>query len=734
MSITAVPPGKKHRKKNKKAQKALKPQWSTYKRIAWLLPVFALFFLILLIRIFWLQVIDAKELQQKALSQWTRPTTVTAERGMIIDCNGQTLAKDGPVYKIVIWPNSISESDRVRVATELSRVLDLNYEKVLERVSSKKLREFILKRQVSKEACDEIRSLQLGGGVGISPDTKRYYPFGTLLSQTIGFTSTDGTGQSGLELTYNKYLTGKDGERIAETDSRGNQIADSMIQEFPPTDGSTLKLTVDANIQSYLENALTEAVQVNNAKNAQGIIMDVNTGAIVAISTKPDYDPNSPPRDDMQMLAELSRNRIVTDAYEPGSTFKILTLAAALDSGSTHLEDSFYCNGGYIVNGERIKCWKHAGHGSQNLTRATENSCNCCFMKLALTMGTEKFYDYLYAFGLGQSTGSGLVGESEGIVTHQKYVTQNDLARIGFGQSIAVTPIQLASAVCAAINGGELHTPYIVDEIISASGETVFKADTSPVRRVISAESSAYVRQILQSVVDNGTGKNAKLANYTVGGKTGTAQKYDEYGRVSSGNYICSFIGFAPADEPRYLCLILVDEPRVSSIFGSTVAAPFVRRVLENVLTLKEVPGLTPETSYQTVQLPDLVGMSAADASALLAQYGLEGIFECDAVVTMQVPAAGQSVVIGSSVLLYTGLEGVNTAEPTAEPYYVTMPSLIGKTALQAHDELKQLGLTMIADPADPFGYVIGQSIYAGTQVEFGSSVTVYFGYSTTGG
>ena len=362
MSITAVPPGKKHRKKNKKAQKALKPQWSTYKRIAWLLPVFALFFLALLIRIFWLQVIDAKELQQKALSQWTRPTTVTAERGMIIDCNGQTLAKDGPVYKIVIWPNSISESDRVRVATELSRVLDLNYEKVLERVSSKKLREFILKRQVSKEACDEIRSLQLGGGVGISPDTKRYYPFGTLLSQTIGFTSTDGTGQSGLELTYNKYLTGKDGERIAETDSRGNQIADSMIQEFPPTDGSTLKLTVDANIQSYLENALAEAVQVNNAKNAQGIIMDVNTGAIVAISTKPDYDPNSPPRDDMQMLAELSRNRIVTDAYEPGSTFKILTLAAALDSGSTHLEDSFYCNGGYIVNGERIKCWKHAGH------------------------------------------------------------------------------------------------------------------------------------------------------------------------------------------------------------------------------------------------------------------------------------------------------------------------------------------------------------------------------------
>lgn len=213
----------------------------------------------------------------------------------------------------------------------------------------------------------------------------------------------------------------------------------------------------------------------------------------------------------MQMLAELSRNRIVTDAYEPGSTFKILTLAAALDSGSTHLEDSFYCNGGYIVNGERIKCWKHAGHGSQNLTRATENSCNCCFMKLALTMGTEKFYDYLYAFGLGQSTGSGLVGESEGIVTHQKYVTQNDLARIGFGQSIAVTPIQLASAVCAAINGGELHTPYIVDEIISASGETVFKADTSPVRRVISAESSAYVRQILQSVVDNGTGKTQSL-------------------------------------------------------------------------------------------------------------------------------------------------------------------------------------------------------------------------------
>ena len=256
-------------------------------------------------------------------------------------------------------------------------------------------------------------------------------------------------------------------------------------------------------------------------------------------------------------MNQLSRNRIAADVYEPGSTFKIITLSAALDSGAVTKNSSFFCPGSSTVNGESIHCWRHAGHGSQDLTEAAENSCNCAFMNMALSMGKEKFYDYLYAFGLGSSTGSGLIGEASGIVTHEKYITDNDLARIGFGQSIAVTPLQLCSAVCAAVNGGELHRPYIIDRIVDDKGATVFSADTTPIRRVISESASKQVREILQSVVDNGTGRNCKIEGYAVGGKTGTAQKYDEYGRVDQGRYICSFIGFAPANDPRFVCLIL---------------------------------------------------------------------------------------------------------------------------------------------------------------------------------
>ena len=694
-------------------------------RIVSMLILFAVAFVALIGRIFYLQILQGPELQQKALSQWTRTTALTAARGEILDCNGKVLATTGTVYKILLWPRSIADNDKERVARELSEVLDLDYETVLSRAKSETLREVVLKRQVDAATKEKVEQLKLGSGVGIANDSKRYYPYGTLLSQVIGFTNRDNEGQSGLELTYDKYLAGNDGKLISEIDSSGNVLLDGVTEYIQPEDGSKLILTIDNVFQSYLENALEEALSINNASNAQGIIMDVNTGAIKAISTKPDYDPNDPPRSDLELLASLSKNRIVTDSYEPGSTFKILTLASALDSGNATLDSSFFCNGGYIVNGERIKCWRHAGHGTQNLTVATENSCNCCFMNLALRMGTEQFYDYLYAFGLGQTTGSGLIGESAGIVTHQKYVTDNDLARIGFGQSIAVTPIQLATAVSAAVNGGELHTPYIVDRIVSSSGETVFSADITPVRRVIKSETSALVRQILQSVVDNGTGRNAKIEGYFVGGKTGTAQKYDEHGNVSAGGYICSFIGFAPADDPKYVCLILVDEPRVSSIFGSTVAAPFVRRVLSQILPYS---GILPSHESETVTLPDLTGMTTEEACAALAEIGLEGIYECEEAVTLQVPAAGQSVCVGSSVLLYTGYEGVNNEEED-EPYYVTMPNLMDMTVLQAHDTLESMGLHMASDPSDPFGVVIAQGVYAGEPVEYGSTVTIYFGY-----
>lgn len=695
------------------------------KRIAFLETALLLAFIIVIIDIFCIMVVLGPERLEVAVQQWTRTSTITANRGQIVDCNGKVLATTGAVYKILLWPKNITSGSEERVARELSDALDLDFDYVYKCATNKTRSEFVIKRQVDSKTVSNVRSLKLSG-VGIANDSKRYYPYGTLLSQVIGFTTRDNVGQSGLELKYDKYLTGSDGKLISETDSSGNPLAYGYTQYEDPIDGAKIVLTVDQVFQSYLENALEEALSVNNASSAQGIILDVNTGAIKAISTKPDYDPNDPPRNDLEQLAELSRNRLVTDVYEPGSTFKILTLAAAIDSGNADLNSTFFCNGGYIVNGERIKCWKHAGHGSQDLTKATENSCNCCFMQLALRMGVSEFYDYLYAFGLGQKTGDIFDGESSGIVTNEKYVTENDLARIGFGQSVAVTPVQLAAAVSAAVNGGYLYSPYIVEQVVSSDGTVIEQSDPSPVRQVISGETSATVRQILQSVVDNGTGRNAKIEGYYVGGKTGTAQKYDEYGRVSAGSYICSFIGFAPADDPQYLCLILVDEPHVGSIFGSTVAAPFVRRVLSEILPYS---GIQPSHLSETVTVPNVLGLTTEEANKELAKVGLIGFYECADEVTLQLPAAGETVVKGSSVLLYTGSDDVNIDnEPVIAPLMVEMPDLIDMTAVQAYNALTALGLNMVCSPEDPHGVVLGQSIYAGTMVEYGSSVTLYFG------
>lgn len=711
---------------NTKEERTPKKKKTRYgKRIAFLETALLLAFIIVIIDIFCIMVVLGPERLEVAVQQWTRTSTITANRGQIVDCNGKVLATTGAVYKILLWPKNITSGSEERVARELSDALDLDFDYVYKCATNKTRSEFVIKRQVDSKTVSNVRSLKLSG-VGIANDSKRYYPYGTLLSQVIGFTTRDNVGQSGLELKYDKYLTGSDGKLISETDSSGNPLAYGYTQYEDPIDGAKIVLTVDQVFQSYLENALEEALSVNNASSAQGIILDVNTGAIKAISTKPDYDPNDPPRNDLEQLAELSRNRLVTDVYEPGSTFKILTLAAAIDSGNADLNSTFFCNGGYIVNGERIKCWKHAGHGSQDLTKATENSCNCCFMQLALRMGVSEFYDYLYAFGLGQKTGDIFDGESSGIVTNEKYVTENDLARIGFGQSVAVTPVQLAAAVSAAVNGGYLYSPYIVGQVVSSDGTVIEQADPSPVRQVISGETSATVRQILQSVVDNGTGRNAKIEGYYVGGKTGTAQKYDEYGRVSAGSYICSFIGFAPADDPQYLCLILVDEPHVGSIFGSTVAAPFVRRVLSEILPYS---GIQPSHLSETVTVPNVLGLTTEEANKELAKVGLIGFYECADEVTLQLPAAGETVVKGSSVLLYTGSDDVNVDnEPVIAPLMVEMPDLMDMTAVQAYNALTALGLNMVCSPEDPHGVVLGQSIYAGTMVEYGSSVTLYFG------
>lgn len=696
------------------------------KRLKIALLIMGVIYLLLIVRLADIQLFQNEELENKAESQQTKDTMLSAARGMILDSTGVVLARNGTAYKVVLWPNNINAAERERVATELAELLDMDYAKVLEKVSNTKQQEIILARRVERETVDAIAALKLGNGVGTAIDTKRYYTNGRLFSQLLGFTTVDNVGQAGLEQELNEYLAGTDGEMVTETDSKGNPLAYGVQEIIEATDGCDVTLTANAVIQGMLEKACAEALEVNNALAVQGIIMNCKTGALVALTTQPDYDPNDPPRDDMKLLNSLMRNRVATDAYEPGSTFKLITLAAALDSNSVTMDSTFYCPGYVYVGSDRIRCWKSGGHGSITLTEAVEHSCNVAFVNMALSMGAETFYDYIYSFGFGSSTNSGIPGESSGIVMNQKYVKDATLARIGFGQSIAVTPLQLCAAVCAEVNGGLLMQPYIVDKITNPDGTVVLDNEPVVVRRVISEETSALIRQIGEEVVANGSGKNAAIPGYRVGGKTGTAQKYDEEtGKVAQGKLIASFVGFAPADDPEYVCLILVDEPQVGTIFGSTVAAPFVKQVMEEML---RYAGYLPEENDDSATVPDVTGMTITEAKKALEDAGLEATFQSDAsqTVVTQVPCAGTTVMKSSGVLLYTEVMELDT--DTDDGYSkVKVPDVIGMTRLQAHDALEAKGLEILIDPPDQQGDAIRQSPEAGTEVDPGTQVLVEF-------
>ena len=691
------------------------------------LVLIAFLFVVLIGRLFYLQVVQSQELQDRALSQWTRDTSLSAARGSIQDTTGVVLAQSGTAYKVVIWPNNIDADERTRIATELSELLEMDYATVLGKVADTNKQEIVLARRVERETVDQITARKLGIGVGTAIDVKRYYPSGDLFSQLLGFTTVDGVGQSGLEQKYDKYLAGENGRMITETDRKGNALAYGTQEVIEPVDGYNLILTVDSVYQAALEQACAEALEVNKASTVQGILMNCRTAAVLALTTQPDYDPNSPPRHDAALLSSVTRNRVVADAYEPGSTFKLITLAAALDSGAIDETFSINCPGYHVVNGEKIRCWKSGGHGAQNLYQVAQNSCNPAFMAMAQAMGVETFYDYIYAFGLGSSTGSGITGEASGIVTHEKYITQNTLARIGFGQSIAVTPIQLAAAVSAAVNGGNLMQPYVLERIVANDGTVIEENSPTVVRRVISEQTSAKVRAIAETVVSEGSGKNAAVPGYRIGGKTGTAQKY-ENGSIAEGKLIASFIGFAPADDPEFVCLILVDEPQVGTIFGSTVAAPFVKQMLEE--TLRHA-GYLPEGSDRPVEVPSLTDLTVQQAKDALKAIGLDAAYQDDAaeLVIAQVPAAGQLVAAGSDVLLYTAVTSADTAGTGEEipEELVEVPEVLGMARLAASDALKKKGLSILIYPEDQSGTAIRQSPMAGEMVPEGTEVLVEF-------
>ena len=624
--------------------------YSMQKRIMAICLVLIILALTLGVRLFIVQIINGKTLQIRATDQWTRDLSLVAPRGTIYDTTGDTLAVSYTTYNVYVRGREVENAEDT--AQKLSSLLDLNYNSTLKKVSNKNISESLLKMQVESDIAEQIYDLKLDG-IYLSENVGRYYVYGDLLTQLLGFTSIDGTGQSGVEAYFNDYLKGVDGYSYVQSDLQGKEIGGSMRYYVQGVAGDDIHLTIDSKIQIILENVLAKAYEEQKAKSVTGMVIDAKTSNILAISSKPSFDLNDVPRDDLESLFNFSRMTAVTDTYEPGSTFKILTVAAALEEGVVSLDDTFYCPGYRIVDGQRIKCWKTIGHGTQTLAEAFANSCNCCFMDLALRLGVDKFYEYMEKFGLGEKTGITIQGESSGILMSKENVKTVDLARMGFGHAIAVTPIQLLSIVTGIVNGGVYSTPTIIEEIKDVYGNTTYKP-TTETKRLVSKETSDIVNSFLK-LTTNKTGDYTFVEGYNIGGKTGTAQKYGENGQIAQGKYISSFIGTYPADEPEYIFMIMVDEPSAGAYYGSLVASPYGKEFYSSLFEYLDIPKDDESAKRMEVIMPNLIGESLANAVAILKTLNL--YYEIDGeggIVTGQLPPAGTICYEGETILIST--------------------------------------------------------------------------------
>lgn len=598
-----------------------------------------------------MQLVARKDLQSRAAEQWYRDLPLAAPRGKILDSTGSVLADNREVYSVYVRPNAVT--DKQAVAAALSGHLNLVYDKLLEKISSSRVSEITIKRAVEKNVAEAILAQNLDG-VYFTLDSKRYYPASNYLSQILGFTNIDNVGQNGLEGYYDEYLKGVDGFAYTATDIKGHELENNVTKYVPAIPGCDLTLSLDMNIQSFAETAVSNALSEHNAKGASMIVMDCNTGGVVAMASAPGFDLNEPPRDDLNMLNALSKNKMIVDVYEPGSTFKIFTTATALENGAVSDSDRFFCGGARQVDGQRIKCWRSIGHGSQDLGEGVKNSCNCVFMDLALRLGTDKLYDGIRNFGFGSKTNVDFYGESRGLLMQQSAVKTVDLARIGFGQAVAVTPLQLVTAVSAAVNGGTLYEPYFVSQVNDYNGKLIYERQPKEVRKAISPSTSEKLRNMLEKVVSEGGGHKAGVAGYRIGGKTGTAQKY-ENGHIAQGKYVSSFVGFAPVENPRYVLAMIVDEPGGYMYYGSLVAAPYAGEVFKKIFDYTGLKPSQTDTVVEWVNMPDVLGLSPKEASKRLSERGL--LFESDgegSSVASCVPVPGTRVPKGDVVLIRT--------------------------------------------------------------------------------
>ena len=701
------------------------PGATVRKRLVLLMGGFFLLFLCVCVRLVDLQIVRQKELTARGVKQWTRSGVVSARRGDIVDTNGKLLAQSVTSFILTARPRDVKNVNAL--AGVLARELGLSEETIIKKLSGSKAASVTLARQISREDADRLRAIRQSAenpdsdaliGITFDEDVSRWYPMGTLLAQVLGLCNVDGEGQSGLELKYNDELSGKPGRIVTEVDARARTLPDGVTLYVPAEQGHTLRLTIDRNVQAAVERAVRECAQVNDAVSVQAIAMDVNTGAVLAMAMYPTYDPANPPRDDLDKLNELMRLTVLGDVYEPGSTFKMLTASAAIDCGATSPQEGFYCSGKITVDGSTVRCWG-APHGAETMARALENSCNPVFTQLALRLGSERFYQYLHAFGLGSRTGIDLYGEASGILIGQNRVKNVDLARIGFGQSVAVTPIQMITAACAVVNGGRLMKPYLVEAIEDGDGNVLKQTSPKVVSTPISAETSATMRKLLYGVVENGGGKNAKVNGYAIGGKTGTAQIYRN-GKIESNLHIGSFVGFAPADNPRVALLVTVNEAKVKPDYGGTTAAPFAAQIFEEILPLLGVSKTEGGTEAKQTTMPDVTGMNVRDAKAILREAGIDAVTDGEnPIVTGQLPPAGTTVQEGFCAMLYVTGESAPQAQD-----YARVPDVIGLDMRRCAQEIRLSGFEMNAQGE---GLAAGQSPAGGSYAPTGTQVRVTF-------
>lgn len=704
------------------------------RRRVYILFLFTLLALgLLIVRLVWIQIVQSPKLQEMAYEQQTRDRTINSARGTIYSSDGKVLAISASMETISVTPAQVK--NQAELSQKLSELLALDYDEVYEKVTSKSALVTIAKN-VDKETTDILRewiSETKTNGVKIDESTKRYYPNNSLASHVLGFVGTDNQGLYGIEKTYEDVLTGIPGRVISETDGKGNDIPFSSEEYYAPQNGRDLVLTIDSSIQYFAEKYLEQAVIDNDCeKGGVAIVMQPSTGDILAMAVAPDFDPNNAfgPYNEEQELTwdtmdssskkkireNMWRNMAVSDTYEPGSTFKVITLSSALDSGAISTDSKFTCTGSYVAGGARMKCWRYyRPHGLQSIKEALGNSCNPAFIQIGLQMGKEIFYKYIDAFGLTEKTGIDLPGEASGIFHSIQNVKDTELATISFGQRFQVTPIGLITAVSAIANDGKLMEPRVVKEIRDSDGNILSKIEPNVVRQVISKQTSEQVRSMMEYVVSGGTGGNAYIEGYNVGGKTGTA----EQGTGDSTWYVASFVGIAPANNPEISVLVALFDPKGASHGGGAIAAPVVKNIIEDTMRYLQIqPNGTSENVG--VIVPEVRGLTIDEAKAKIKDVGLKysvnGTVGENTTIQDQIPKPNVEVLENSTIILYT--------EADADKVTVTVPNVYGKTASEATALLKNVGLNI---NIEGLGTATMQTPEAGSKAERGSIVNVKF-------